>query len=132
MTDRKISSKFSVNRADENPFASAGLRVYREYRDLGLAAATSGQIHAQIIRTTKSCPDGGSGLHYHDLEFQMVMILNGSSRVWFEGQGEISFTKGDCWIQPPKIKHNVIHYSEDYEVLELTIPAKYETIQLGN
>ena len=132
MPNRKIFSEFSVNRASENPFRSGGLRVYREYRDLGLATATLGEIHAQIIRTTEPCPDEGSGLHYHDLEFQMVMILRGFSRVWFEGQGEIAFDTGDCWIQPPKIKHNVMYYSKDYEVLEFTIPAKYETIKVEN
>ena len=107
MSAEKIQSKFVVNRADENPFVSGGLRVYREYRDLGISDATMGRVHAQIIRTTKPCPEEGSGLHYHDLEFQMVMILKGKSRVWFEGQGEVEFNEGDCWIQPPKIKHNV-------------------------
>lgn len=102
--------------------------MYREYRDLGISDATMGRVHAQIIRTTKPCPEEGSGLHYHDLEFQMVMILKGKSRVWFEGQGEVEFNEGDCWIQPPKIKHNVMYYSEDYELLELTIPAEYETV----
>ena len=128
MSAEKIQSKFVVNRADENPFVSGGLRVYREYRDLGISDATMGRVHAQIIRTTKPCPEEGSGLHYHDLEFQMVMILKGKSRVWFEGQGEVEFNEGDCWIQPPKIKHNVMYYSEDYELLELTIPAEYETV----
>ena len=41
MTGRdRITSSFMVNRASENAFQSGGLRVYREYRDLGIAAAT--------------------------------------------------------------------------------------------
>ncbi len=128
MSDGKITSEFIVNRKKDNPFVSGGLRVYREYRDLGIAAATAGCVHAQIIRTTKPCPEGGSGLHYHDLEFQMVFVLKGNSRVWFEGHGEVEFNEGDCWIQPPRIKHNVMYYSEDYELLELTLPAEYETV----
>jgi len=124
----KIQSKFIVNRAKDNPFVSGGLRVYREYRDLGIEAATKGAIKAHIIRTTKPCPEGGSGMHYHDLEFQMVYVLNGRSRVWFEGQGEVAFEKGDCWIQPPGIHHNVLYYSDDYELLEITLPAAYETV----
>ena len=123
----KISSSFTVNRASETPFQSGGLRVYREYRDLGVAAATDGRIHAQIIRTTKPCPEGGGGAHLHDLEFQMVFVLKGNSRVWFEGQGEVTFETGDSWIQPPGIHHNVLYYSDDYELLEITLPADYET-----
>ena len=50
--NEKIESALMVNRAKDNPFVSGGLRVYREYRDLGIAAATNGRVHAQIIRTT--------------------------------------------------------------------------------
>jgi len=124
----RITSKFIVNRAKDNPFVSGGLRVYREYRDLGIEEATNGAIKAHIIRTTKACPEGGSGEHYHDLEFQMVYVLQGRSRVWFEGHGEVEFEKGDCWIQPPSIRHNVLYYSDDYELLEITLPANYETV----
>lgn len=126
----RIASKFTVNRAKDNPFVSGGLRVYREYRDLGIAEATGGRVHAQIIRSTKPCPEGGSGLHYHDLEFQMVFLLKGRSTVWFEGQGEVRFEAGDSWVQPPGIRHNVLYYSDDYEVLEITLPAEYETVQV--
>jgi len=124
----RIASKFIVNRAKDNPFVSGGLRVYREYRDLGVAEATNGAIRAHIIRSTRSCPEGGSGMHYHDLEFQMVFVLSGRSRVWFEGEGEVELEKGDCWIQPPSIRHNVLYYSDDYEVLEITLPADYPTV----
>jgi len=58
------------------------------------------------------------------------MLLKGTSTVWFEGQGEVTFEVGDSWIQPPGIKHNVLYYSEDYEVLEITLPADYDTVQL--
>ena len=126
----EIKSCFTVNIAKENPFKSVGLRVYREYRDLGISAATEGRIHAQIVRTTKPCPPGGSGLHYHDLEFQMVFVLKGRSTVRFEGQGELSFEAGDSWIQPPRIRHDVLYFSDDYEVLEITMPAEYETVQV--
>ena len=126
----KIKSKFLVNRAKETPFKRGGLRVYREYRDFGLAEITEGKIHCQIVKTTKPCPKGGSGLHYHDLEFQMVFCLKGKSKVWFEGEGEVNFEAGDVWVQPPCIRHNVLNYSDDYQVMEFTMPAEYETVQL--
>ena len=60
----------------------------------------------------------------------MVFCLKGRSTVWFEGHGEQSFETGDSWVQPPGIKHNVLYYSEDYEVMEITLPAEYETVQV--
>ena len=130
MADNKIHSDFIVNRAKDNPFVSGGLRVYREYRDLGIGEATDGKVHAHIIRTPTPCPEGGSGQHYHDVDFQMVMVMKGTSTVWFEGQGKVTFEEGDCWIQPPGIKHNVLYYSDDYQVLEITLPQDYETVQV--
>ncbi len=129
-TSEKIPSEFIVNKASDNRFESGGLRTYREYRDLGVAGATGGKVHAHIVRTTEPCPEGGSGLHYHDLDFQMVFCLKGRSTVWFEGHGEVNFEAGDSWIQPPGIRHNVLYYSDDYEVLEITLPAEYDTVQV--
>jgi len=126
----KITSSFVINKARDNPFKGDGLRAYREYRDLGVAKSTGGRVHVHLIRTTNPCPPGGSGLHYHDLEFQMVYCLKGRSRVWFEGQGEVEIEAGDSWIQPPSIRHNVLYYSDDYEVLEITLPAEYETVTI--
>ena len=79
----KIKSRFLVNKSKENPFISGGLRSYREYRDFGIADITEGKVHVHLIKTTAPCPEGGSGLHYHDLEFQMVYCLEGRSTVWF-------------------------------------------------
>ncbi len=62
----------------------------------------------------------------------MVFVLAGRSRVWFEGEGEVEFEKGDCWIQPPSIRHNVLYYSDDYEVLEITLPARYDTVAVAS
>ena len=129
-SELKFNPKFTAHLAKDNPFVSGGLRTYREYRDLGIADATDGKVHAHIIRTTAPCPPEGSGIHYHDLDFQLVYVLKGSSRIWFEGQGEYFFEAGDCWLQPPSIRHHVIDYSDDYELLEITMPSTYETVQL--
>ncbi len=48
-----------------------------------------------------------------------------------KGQGEVEFEEGDAWIQPPGIRHNVLDYSEDYEGLEITLPAEYETVKVA-
>ena len=125
-----IKPRFTASIARQSPFKSAGLRVYREYRDLGVAQATDGKVAAQIVRTTRPCPPEGSGTHYHDLDFQMVYVLKGRARVWFEGEGEFEFEAGDCWLQPPGIRHNVLDYSDDYELLEITMPGAYETVQI--
>jgi len=46
------------------------------------------------------------------------------------GKGVQTFRAGSCWIQPPKIKHTVRGYSDDCELLEIILPADFETVEL--
>ena len=87
-----------------------GLRSYFEYRDLGIVAATKGKVLAHVIRAREPCR-GPGGYHTHDLEFQMNYVLRGWIRVDFEA--------GDSWHQEPNIKHEVLEFSDDFEVIEI-------------
>lgn len=60
----------------------------------------------------------------------MVYILKGWMKVEFEGQGVIEMREGSSWIQPPCIKHVVYGFSDDLEILEIILPAKYDTYNL--
>jgi hypothetical protein len=37
---------------------------------------------------------------------------------------------GSCWLQPPGIKHTVLDYSADAELLEIIVPADFKTIDV--
>jgi mannose-6-phosphate isomerase-like protein (cupin superfamily) len=54
-------------------------------------------------------------------------VLTGWIRVWIEGAGEFTFRAGDTWVQPPRIRHDVRGFSEDFEVLEIVSPGDFET-----
>jgi len=103
-----------------------GLRSYFQYRDLGIVKATGGKVLAHVIRATEHS-SGPGGYHTHDVEFQMNYVLSGWTRVEFENVGEVRFEAGDSWVQPPNIKHEVLEFSEDFETLEIVMPAEFET-----
>jgi quercetin dioxygenase-like cupin family protein len=103
-----------------------GLRPHFAYRDLGIERATEGKVLAQVIRARQPC-EGPGDEHTHTLDFQMVYILRGWMKTWFEGEGERTLEAGDCMYQRPGIAHRVLGYSDDLEVLEITIPADFET-----
>ncbi len=108
-----------------------GLRAYAQYRDLGMKALTGGLVQAHVIRFVPPCrPEEVSKLHYHDVEFQMIYVLKGWIRSEFAGEGAHTFEAGSCWIQPPRIEHKVLDYSDDCEVLEIVMPADFETVTL--
>ena len=94
--------------------------------------ATGGLVQAHVIRMTKPFEEGEvSTPHYHDVDFQMVYVLKGWFSSEFEGEGVHTFSAGSCWIQPPKIKHTVRGYSDDCELLEIVLPADFETVTLA-
>ncbi len=108
-----------------------GLRRYAQYRDLGIAAATGGLARAHVIKMVPPCdPAEVSKRHYHDVDFQMVYVLKGWIKSEFEGAGVVTMREGSCWLQPPKIKHTVLDYSDDCELLEIILPADFETVEL--
>lgn len=120
--------RFHVSRP-ENAAWTRGLRGHFAYRDLGVSAATSGKVLAQVIKAAEPCAEPG-GTHRHALDFHMVYMLKGWARMKFEGVGEIRLEAGACWYQEPGIVHSVIEYSDDFEVLEITVPADFETAAL--
>lgn len=127
---KRPPQKFTVSHHREEDF-DAGLRPYSAYRDLGIAAATGGMVQAHIIRMTKPFETGEVDIpHYHDVDFQMVYVLKGWFQSEFEGEGVHTFQAGSCWIQPPRIKHTVRGYSDDCELLEIVLPADFETVTL--
>ncbi len=108
-----------------------GLRTYAKYRDLGIAAATKGLARAHVIKMIPPCdPAVVSKRHFHDVEFQMIYVLKGWIKAEYNGQGVVTMREGSCWLQPPKIKHTVLDYSDDCEVLEIILPADFETVEL--
>ena len=107
-----------------------GLRDFFEYRDLGIRDATGGQVKAHIIRVR----NGGdasdlrtTGMHVHELDFQMIYILRGWIKFVYEvpdSDGDIrreehAFGQGDCYLQPPAIVNNEVECANDLELLDM-------------
>jgi len=129
-TKARPAQKFTVSHLNEADFAS-GLRTYAQYRDLGISPATNGMVQAHVIRFVPPFrPEEVSIPHYHDVDFQMIYVLKGWLKSEFEGQGAITMRAGSCWIQPPRIKHTVLDYSDDCEVLEVIMPAEFDTVMV--
>ena len=123
--------RVAISHHREEDFKADGLRAYAQYRDLGIADASNGLARAHVIRLMGPCnPDEVSKLHYHDVEFQMVYVLKGWVKTYMEGVGETTFQIGSAWTQPPKIKHLIMDYSDDVELLEVILPADFETREL--
>jgi hypothetical protein len=122
---------FTTSHYREEDFKTGGLRNYAAYRDLGTSAATRGMVQAHVIRFIPPCrPEVVSKRHYHDVDFQMIYVLKGWIKTEIEGHGANVMRAGSCWVQPPRVEHAVLDYSDDCEVLEIVLPADFKTVEL--
>jgi hypothetical protein len=124
--------RIAISHYRDEDFKADGLRAYAHYRDLGIAEASHGLAQAHVIRLIGPCnPAEVSKLHFHDVEFQMVYVLKGWVKTYMEGQGETLMQQGSAWTQPPRIKHLIMDYSDDVELLEVILPAEFRTVELA-
>ena len=126
----KRRHRFSFVRFDPRKFKGGGLRSTFAYRDLGIRRATGGMAGAHVIRAEDLPPrtnGAGTGRHSHTLDFQMVYVLKGKVTFWYAGRGKVAMGPGDCVYQPPGIRHELIDWSRDMELLEITMPAEFAT-----
>ena len=115
---------FVVRRlADRAPWVIG--RAGMSYRDL-VPSRLGGSIIASHIRV----PDGAvpDMVHYHTVGFQLIFCYKGWVELVYEDQGEpFRLTAGNCVIQPPQIRHRVLHAADDLQVIEIGVPAEHVT-----
>ena len=113
-----------VTKIDEGGFGTG--RAGMQYRDL-VPDRYGGHLIASHIRI----PAGGpvpDYVHHHDIRFQLIFCIRGWVSVVYEDQGEpMLMQAGDCFLQPPHIRHRVLECSDGMEVVELASPAEHET-----
>ncbi len=129
---KRPKQRVAISHYRDEDFKADGLRTYAQYRDLGVAEASSGVARAHVIRLIGPCePEVVSKLHFHDVDFQMVYVLKGWVKTYMEGVGETTFQIGSSWTQPSHIKHLIMDYSDDVELLEVILPADFRTVELA-
>jgi hypothetical protein len=131
MKRARPKQRMAISHYRDEDFKADGLRTYAKYRDLGVADASSGLARAHVIRLIGPCdPEVVSKLHFHVVDFQMVYVLKGWVKTYLEGQGETLMKEGSSWTQPPRVKHLIMDYSDDVELLEIILPADFKTVEL--
>ena len=114
-----------ITKSDEQRFGTG--RAGMQYRDL-IPDRYGGRFIASHIRI----PIGGKVpdyVHHHHVQFQLIYCMNGWVRVAYEDQGEpMVMHAGDCFLQPPHIRHRVLECSDRMEVVEIACPAEHQTL----
>ncbi len=107
---------------DDWKIGRAGMR----YRDL-IPDRYGGAYIASHIHV----PDGGpvpDYVHHHDIVHQLIFCHRGWAKVVYQDQGPpLTMEPGDCILQPPGIRHQVLETSPEFYVVEVGCPAAHRT-----
>ena len=108
------------------PTMVKGRRDFFTYRDLGVTAASSGRIRAQVTAASKGMSKP-TGWHYHVCESQLVYMLKGWVELEFADRPTLRLEAGDSIFIPGGMPHNEIRTSDAFELLEVSVPADMGT-----
>lgn len=109
------------------PTLIPGRRSFFTYRDLGVTEASGGWMRAQVM-TTRTGLTEPTGWHYHVCDGQFVYTLKGWVELEFEDGSECRLEAGDACFIPGNMPHNEMRTSDDFEALEVCLPAEMGTV----
>ena len=119
------AQKFEVTHLNESDSWVVG-RAGMLYRDL-VPSRMGGALIASHIHIPNDGPVNDM-VHYHKVMFQLIYCYKGWVKVLYEDQGKpLTLYPGDCVIQPPEIRHQVLECGDGLQVIEIGVPAQHMT-----
>ena len=113
--------RYAVARKSD-PTYIKGRREFFEYVDLGVTDGSNGAMRVQVTKASQGMSKP-TGWHYHTCEGQFVYMLNGWVELQFVDDETIRISEGDSVYIPGGMPHNEIRTSDDFELLEFSVPA---------
>lgn len=112
-------------RRDEASYVP-GRRDWMRYRELGVTEASDGRIRAQVTSSSQGLSEP-TGWHVHLCEGQLVYVLSGWVELAFAGGKTVRVDEGDSIYIPGNTPHNEIATSDNFDLLEVSVPADMGT-----
>jgi hypothetical protein len=118
-----------VIRAGDDAWSPGGRSEFT-YRDLGLAGASAGAIGARHVRRV-GAGKIGFDWHCHDADFQFNYVIGGSATVETAHGERHRLSPGDAIIEPGLHRVREFDFSEDYECIQIVVPAEAPAPTVG-
>ena len=97
-----------------------------EARETGIGAATGGVASVRVARPAGTATAQVTSDHNADILF--AFVLSGTVTLHGEGEDAHALTEGDAFVIPPHFKTALTEASEDLQLLEVSLPADFETV----
>jgi len=108
-----------ADKADWGPFRVPGF----DARDTLIAAHTGDVAGVHVVRPAQ----GDSPWHSHDCDIHFSFVMTGGMVLEGEGQEPVSLQAGDAFVIPPGMKVRYGTPTENFELLEVSLPGAFQT-----
>jgi len=108
-----------VEEAEWHPFRLYGF----EARDTGVAKGTQGVAGVQVARRKT----GDTEWAQHDSDILFTFVMNGTMTLYGKGRDPFSLAPGDAFVIPPGLATRYADLSDDLELLEVSLPGRFQT-----
>ena len=95
-----------------------------EARETGINAATNGVASVRVARSIARMPEK---LTCHTADILFTFVVSGSLTLREDGPGVHTLCEGDAYVIPPGMKTALADCSEDLQLLEVSLPAGFQT-----
>jgi quercetin dioxygenase-like cupin family protein len=97
-----------------------------EARDTGIGRATAGVASVHVAR---AAGDTGGQVTSHSSDILFTFVLSGSVTLRGDAQDAHLLTEGDAYVIPPHLRTSLSDASSDLQLLEVSLPAEFETVE---
>lgn len=98
-----------------------------EVRDTGIGAGTKGLATVRVARPVEGGDKDAGVVASHTSDILFTFVLTGSCTLYGENQGAHALTEGDAYVIPPDLKTSLTDCSDDLTLLEVSLPADFQT-----
>ncbi len=113
--------RHEVKDAVWEPWRMAGF----EARETGIGEATGGVASVQVARANGG---GSEQVTSHTGDILFTFVMEGEVTLNADNQGAHRLEAGDAYVIPPNTKTSLTNRSDDLELLEVALPARFKTL----
>lgn len=117
-----------VNRHSPDKYVPDGgplSRSFFSYRDIGVSEATEGRIMLEVLKAVE--PAERTGWHTHSMG-QIALIVARKAMIQVEDHEPVPLVDRSTGYIGSRMRHDVYDVDDDYMLLELYMPADWDTI----
>jgi quercetin dioxygenase-like cupin family protein len=115
--------RFVHHKADDAIWAPFRVPGYQS-RDTTIAAHTDNVAGVHVIRAGDDAPDWTK----HTTDILFTFVMDGTMTLEGEGRDPYPLEPGDAFVIPPGMKTRYADPSPDLELLEVSLPAAFQTV----